>query len=257
MGPKERPYQIAYLDLENGPSLGYVWEKWETDVLHFEREWSLLSFAVKWAGERRIECLALPDFPAYRRKPHDDSALVAKLWQVFDRADLIVAHNGDRFDVRKANARFALNGLRPPSPYKTVDTLKIARKHFMFTSNKLNDLADVFGLGRKVQTGGFELWLKCMNGDSEAWAKMKKYNIHDVALLEKLYEKLRPWHTTHPNITVASGKSLLCPVCASPTKRAGWYNLKTWRAQRFQCLGRDCMKYSYGKREKLPQEVLC
>jgi DNA polymerase elongation subunit (family B) len=253
---KPLDYKIAFIDLENSPSLGFVWEKYETNVLSFERDWYIMSFAVSWSGSEKIKCYALPDFPGYRKNPHDDAALCKKLWEVFDEADLVVAHNGDRFDCRKANARFVIHGFTPPSPYRTVDTLKVARRHFMFTSNKLDDLCDVFGIGRKVRTGGFSLWLDCMKGVPAAWARMKRYNIHDVRLLRRVYERLRAWSPTHPNVTIASGESFLCPACSGATKRAGWNNLKTYRTQRYYCLSRSCGKFSSGPREKLKSVVL-
>lgn len=248
-------YKIAFLDIENGPNLGYVWEKYEQNVLSYEREWQLMSFAVKWSHKPKIECYALPDFPLYTTKPFDDSALVKKLWEVFDEADLIIAHNGDRFDCRKANARFAINGLLPPSPYKTIDTLKIARKYFMFNSNKLDDLCQVFNIGRKVKHEGFDMWLGCLHGDPKWWAKMKKYNKHDVLLLEKLYYVLRPWDNNHPNITLSEGVGHLCPACGSKkVVHEGFRYLKAYKAFRYSCA--DCGKWSTGSREKLTVPVL-
>lgn len=185
--------KIAIVDIENAPNLAYVWEKYEQDVLSFEREWNMMSFAYKWRGEKKVHCYALPDFPRYKKDPHDDSQLVAKLWEVFDEADIIVWHNGDRFDRRKSNARYLFNRLRPPSPYRTVDTLKEARRLFKFNSNRLGDLATHLGVGSKVKHEGFPLWLKCMRGDMLAWARMKKYNTGDITINERVYEKLLPW----------------------------------------------------------------
>jgi hypothetical protein len=43
-----------------------------------------------------------------------------------DEADIICAHNGDAFDIKKINSRLITNGFKPPSPFKTIDTLKAA-----------------------------------------------------------------------------------------------------------------------------------
>ena len=74
---------------------------------------------------------------------------------MFDEADVVIAHNGDKFDMRKANARFG--HYEPPMPVQQVDTLKVARKYFKFESNKLGDLGEHLGLGNKEVTGGFAL----------------------------------------------------------------------------------------------------
>src|SRR6266487_356449 len=191
--------RILLFDIETAPSLGWVWEKWETNVLAFKTQWYILSFAYKWLGEKRIHTHALPDFTIFTKDREDDSGLVRELWSLLDRADIVVGHNGDRFDLRKSNARFIVHGLAPPSPYKSIDTLKIARRHFNFTSNRLDDLGQYLSVGRKLAHTGVHLWLGCMRGDEKSWTMMRRYNAQDVALLERVYLKLRPWATGHPN----------------------------------------------------------
>ena len=84
--------KIAYIDIETAPSLGYVWQMWEADVLKIEKEWYIMSFAVKWDNDK-TKCYALPDFKNYKKNPEDDSELVKKLWEVFNDADIVVGHN--------------------------------------------------------------------------------------------------------------------------------------------------------------------
>jgi len=140
------------------------------------------------------------------------------------KADIVIAHNGIAFDTRKIQARMLFHGLNPPSPYREVDTLKIARKHFSFTSNRLDDLCQTLGIGRKLATGGFDTWLGCMRGDPKAWAKMTRYNKRDVKLLVALYKKLLPWTTVHPNLATISGAAgEMCPKCGSNKRHvASW-----------------------------------
>jgi hypothetical protein len=147
------------------------------------------------------------------------------------------AHNIDGFDSPKLRAKFVTLGLKPTS-YRTLDTLKMARSQFGFTSNKLNDLAQTLGVGRKLSTGGFELWLRCLAGDPKAWKLMKKYNMWDVVLLEKVYEKLKAWYPQHPNFALYSGEGdkTECPICESTkVQRQGYRVMATRRAARFQC----------------------
>ncbi|MDE2101372.1 MAG: ribonuclease H-like domain-containing protein [Patescibacteria group bacterium] len=232
------PFKIAYVDIETSPNLGWVWGKWQQDVVKFEEEWHLLSFAVKWSGNPKVECYALPDFPRYKRDPDDDRDLAKLLWKVFDEADVVVGHNGDKFDIRRSNTRMLENGLGPPSPYKTIDTLKLTRKYFAFNSNKLGDLCEKLGIGGKVKHEGFELWRKCMMGNMAAWARMKKYNSMDVVLLEKLHILLRGWHEGHPNVNIKEAGLLRCPKCGSDklTPR-GWRYATSRRARLYYCKG--------------------
>jgi len=248
-------YKILFYDIETSPNLGWIWGKWEQNAMGFESEWYILSFSYKFAGEKKIHTYSLPDFKGYDKDPENDKEICAKLWEIMDSADLVVGHNSDNFDNKKASARFFFHNFPPPSPYKTVDTLKIARRHFAFTSNKLTDLCQHLGIGKKVKTGGFDLWLGCINGDAKSWALMRKYNAMDITLLEGLYERLKCWATNHPNINLQASKDHQCPVCASTkTVRRGWSNLISYRAERWRCS--DCGKWSQGKREKIKSQLL-
>lgn len=194
----------------------------------------MISFCAKWLNGPSVT-RALPDYAFYKKDQKDDRELITELWNLFNQADIIIGHNGDRFDIRKTNTRFIEHGLTPPEPYKTVDTLKVAKKYFAFSSNKLDDLGNRLGVGRKIKTGGFDLWLACLNNDPKAWASMKKYNKQDVLLLERIYLKLRPWITTHPHFS----ERLECTNCTSTNiqKRGKRVN-KGGKFAQYQC--QDC-----------------
>ncbi len=211
---------------------------WEQNVIDVRQDWYILSFAYKWLGTKKIYTHSLPDYPRFAKCREDDGALVEELWRVFDEADVLIAHNGDRFDIRKANARFIVHGLKPPSPYKSHDTLKTARRHFKFDSNRLDDLGRYLGVGRKLPHTGKKLWLACMSGDEAAWRTMRRYNAQDVALLERVYLRLRGWATTHPDLAVYT-RELVCPSCQSARiTQQGVKLTKTGHRQQFKCL--DC-----------------
>ncbi len=219
--------------------MGYAWDVYNRHggrhIIEVQSQWYILSYAFKWLGEKNITTRCLPDYPSWKKDREDDASLVRELHGLFDEADVIVAHNGTRFDERKSNARFIAHGLSPPSPFQSIDTLKIARKHFAFDSNKLDDLGKYLGVGRKLPNTGKALWLGCMAGDKRAWEDMRKYNAQDVALLERVYLKLRPWSISHPNLNNYTRKDG-CPVCQSDKTRAfGWRYLKSGRRQRYVC----------------------
>lgn len=231
--------KILLIDIETSPNLGYVWGKYQQDVIRFNKEWYILCFAAKWLGAKeKVFCESLPDYSLYKKDPSNDKALLQVLHDLLSQADIVVAHNGDDFDFKKINARFMVHGMEPPAPYKTVDTLKVARRYFGFTSNKLGDLAQTLSIdGGKIDTT-FNLWLGCLAGDNRSWAKMRAYNKRDVELLEEVYMRLRPWDSTHPNAGVLT-EGLICPRCESKHMQSrGTYVAKTRTYQRFQC--QDC-----------------
>ena len=125
--------KILYYDIETAPNLSYVWGQYQQDVIEHEREWYMMCVSYRWVPQKRTHVCSLVDFPeAYLEDPENDYHVVKKLWELFEEADIVIAHNGDKFDMRKANARFVKHGLGPPAPVKCGDTLKVARRFFMF-----------------------------------------------------------------------------------------------------------------------------
>jgi DNA polymerase elongation subunit (family B) len=225
--------KTLFLDIETSPNLAYTWEMYEQDVLKIVKQRDLLCFAWKWLGEKKVNVCGRCDCK-------NDKSFIKKLHGLFNEADIIIAQNGDEFDIKMCNTFFIKNGFNPPSPYKTIDTLKIARSKFRFNSNKLDDLGEYLGLGRKIKTGGFELWLKCLRNDKAGWKKMKQYNKRDVVLLEKVYNKLSSWAI---NICVNNDKGMICPNCGSDKINfRGWNFTRVFKNRRFVC--KNCGRWS-------------
>ncbi len=237
--------KILLYDVETAANIGAIWQKYEQNVLWYEKEWYMLCFAYKWLDQKGTKAVALPDFKWYEKNKENDKKVLEALWKLFDEADIVIAHNGNNFDQKKSNARFIFHGMTPPSPYKTIDTLKVARRYFKFNSNKLDDLGELLGLGRKLETGGLPLWKGCMEGDEKAWKKMIRYNKQDVVLLEEVYLKLLPWMTNHPNLNKYLQTEHSCPNCSSfdlqrRGKESTVGNVNLY--QRWQC--KSCGKWS-------------
>lgn len=239
----KKPKVLIY-DIETAPNLGYYFNLYqEGNIIETLKDWYMLSFAYKWLGEKKIYVKSLPDYKTYKKDKENDVELIKDLWELFDQADIVIAHNGNSFDQKKSSARFIKHNLLPPSPYKEIDTKLVAKRYFKFDSNKLDDLGQYLGVGRKLPTTGKATWLGCMSGDMKSWAVMCKYNIQDVVLLEKVYEKLKPWMRNHPNMAVLSGKIDGCPICSSirVQKRGVWFKKgvnKLIEIQKYQCV--DC-----------------
>ncbi len=222
--------KVVLIDIETSPNTGYSWGKWDQNIIAFKHEWELLCVAYKEFGKGITKCVARPDF-----KDTTDKAITKAVWSILDEADVLIAHNGDAFDIPKLRAKFIEHDLPPPKPFKTIDTRKIARSQFKFNSNSLNDLGATLKLGKKMSTGGFDLWLGCMKGDPKCWRKMIRYNIRDVLLLEKVYKRLRSWYPNHPNLPLFEDRPG-CPVCSSlNVQRRGFQVLKLRKAARLQC----------------------
>lgn len=239
--------RIAFLDIESAPILATIWKLYEANSVWVERDTFLLSFAVSWNDEKKVHTCCLPDYPGYAANKHDDSKLVGDLFNVLSDADIIVAHNGDSFDIKKINARLVVHGYPPPSPFKTIDTLKVAKKHFRFDSNKLDNLGRYLGCGRKIPNTGADLWRRCVDGDPKAWEAMRRYNAQDVLLLRRVFDRIKSWSPNLPDLRLYKDGG--CPTCLSnKIQRRGKSVARSRVYQRLHC--QDCGRWFSGDKIK-------
>lgn len=200
---KKEGARILLFDIETSPMEVFVWELRQHGWISPEnviKDWSILTWSAKWLFDDEMFSAYVTPEEAHDRK---DESIIHELWKLLDEAHIIIAHNGMRFDVRRMNARFALNGLNPPLPYRVIDTLRMARRQFEFASYKLDYVNRLFGLDVKEHTG-FSLWKQAVSPvyeeSLEALKTMSKYCDNDVRILEELYVQIRPWIKGHPNL---------------------------------------------------------
>lgn len=184
--------KILYYDIETSHAMVLSFGLFPDFISHDNIliDWHLFSAAWQWEGEKTIHAVALTDDPErFDKDVHDDYHVVKSLHAVLQEADYIVAHNGDKFDIKKLNTRIIKHGLSPLPPVKQIDTLKMARRFFCFTSNRLDYLGTFLGVGQKIRTSQ-ELWVKAWLGEKKAIKEMKTYNKGDIVLLRDVYKKL-------------------------------------------------------------------
>lgn len=219
------------LDIETRPYLIYSWRTWDTEAIEVVEEWGILSFSVKWLDDPPSGQVTkgLCDYRGNRERK-----LLEDLRKFLNEADIVVGHNLDEYDVKRINSKFLEHGIPPPSPYRTVDTYKVAKSRYYMTSNKLEYLAKLLGVGSKVKHQGFDLWKGCMKDDEYSWKMMLYYNANDVfPLLQGVYLAELPWIKNHPNVaTLFTG----CTKCGSTdVQRRGFQLSNTSKYQRYRC----------------------
>lgn len=230
--------KILHLDIESSPNTAHVWGLWQQNVsINQLMESSyVLCYAAKWNDNEEIIFDSV-----HQSKP---KKMLKGIHDLLNEADAVVHYNGTKFDIPTLNKEFILYGYNPPSPYKQIDLLRVVRSNFRFPSNKLDYVAQRLGLGKKHEHEGHELWVKCMNGDKDAWKRMEDYNVQDVVLLEQLYHKLLPWIKNHPNQNLFS-EYVVCPTCGSNhLQKRGTAISTTGIYQRYQC--KSCGSWSQG-----------
>jgi hypothetical protein len=251
--------RILTLDIESSPLESWTWGIWDQNVglEQIKTEWTILSYAAKWLGQKKM--IYEDTGGRGKHKVRDDKPLMKGIKALLDEADIVIAQNGRRFDVRKINARLIMHGYGPPSPYRVIDTMIVAKKYFAFTSQKLAWTSKYLATEQKddhKKFPGFKLWVACLEDNPAAWAEMKKYNKQDVKSTEEVYLTMRPWINDHPNLGVfAFSEAPVCPKCGSPelTRNGGRRSVKQQGMyQRYQC--KKCGGFCRSKQTLLPLE---
>lgn len=237
MAKKKNAPRVLFLDIETAPILAHVWRLFDQNIAlnQIQQDWAILSWAAKWLDSPEV---MYADSRKNKNK-YDDRKLLKPIWKLLDQADIIITQNGKQFDIKKLNARFMLSGMKPPSSFRQIDTRQLAKKHFGFTSNKLEYMTDKLCTKYKKlkhqKFAGMELWTECLKGNQAAWKEMEKYNKHDVLALEELYKKLAPWDTSVSFNVYHNREDFVCQ-CGHPAFQRYGYRFKNGgKYQRYKC----------------------
>lgn len=235
--------KILFLDIETAPNLVYSWGLWNQNISinQIVKPSHILCWAAKWYGEKETHFGSIED--------QSQEQMLLGIWNMLNKADVVVTYNGKKFDLPRLNNEFRKCGFPPPSPFRQVDLYRVVKANFDLPSHKLEYVVKYFGVGRKIKTVGMELWLGCMSNDPACWADMELYNRGDVKLTERLYKHILPWISNHPNHGLYNGHELACPNCGgTKVQRRGVLRTSTQIYQRFQCMSPSCGKWSRGKK---------
>jgi DNA polymerase elongation subunit (family B) len=231
--------KILIYDIETAPLISYTWGIWQQDIAlnQIKQDWHLLSWSAKWLDEKEVMYADQRNV----KNIENDKDILQQIWNLLNEADIVVTQNGKQFDQKKLNARFIIHGMHPPSPYRHIDTLELAKKNFGFTSNKLEYLSDKLcakfkKFTKRSQYSGFELWKACLSGDKKAWETMEKYNKQDVLALEELYKKLIPWHNPINFNVYSDNTEKVCSCGSIAIKKNGFVYTASGKFQAFKCL---------------------
>lgn len=188
---KKKGPRILVLDLETAASTVMTFGRYNInlsqDNIVTEGGW-ILCASWRWFGSPTTFSLALTPNEI---KQQDDGRIVAELFELYEQADAILAHNSLGFDHKVVQTRALYHGFPALPVVKVLDTLALAKKNLKLPSNKLDSIGEYFNLGRKLSTGGITLWKEVQSGDEEAMKKMQLYCMQDVELLYDVYVKIR------------------------------------------------------------------
>jgi len=203
-----------FYDIETSFCQGYFWRPGynQTILPHQIIKYAqIISVSWKWEGEKEVHHLD------WGLEKQCDKALVKGFIRELDKADEIVAHNGDRFDIKWIRTRALFHGVEMRDTYTMIDTLKLCKKYLTLPSNKLAEVARYFDCTLKLDAGGMKTWMDIVfNKSQEALDHMHYYCDGDVITLEEVFNKLRPYVRNKSNYAVLKGGSkFACPECGS------------------------------------------
>ena len=238
--PQKSTVKVLIFDIETAPMQAFVWGLFNQNIglEQVTQHTTILSWSAKWLHEPASKVM-------YRDQRNckdirNDKELMESIRSLLDEADVVITQNGERFDVPKLFYRFAVHKIKPPSSFKHIDTLKIAKKVFAFDSNKLQHLTSLFC--KKYlkldhsKFPGFKLWSECLKGNKEAFKEMEKYNKHDVLSLEELYvDHFAPWDNTLNFASFTEELTFRCNCGSDSFTHKGFIRTKKSKFKRLIC----------------------
>jgi len=208
----ERPVRRLFFDIETSPMILYSWRIGYNISLNYDNvidDWKVICICYKWEDEDEVKHLTWDE-------KLNDKTMLEEFIKIANTADEMIAHNGDRFDIKKIRTRCIYHRIPMFPKYRSLDTLKKARGSFSFPNNKLDTIAKYLGVGAKLEHEGFSLWKKCMNGDKKALQDMVDYCEVDIIVLEDVYLTMQHYikPNTHIGVHAGNGK-YSCPICGN------------------------------------------
>lgn len=235
-----KPVKVLIFDIETAPMEAYIWGLFNQNISleMVKQHTTVLSWSAKWLHDPADKVMYSD--VRHKEDKRDDKELVQLIWSLLDEADVVLTQNGERFDVPKLNYRFAVHGLKPPSSFKHIDTLKIAKKTFGFDSNKLAHMTKLFcekyvKLDHKKYAGS-ALWTECLKGNMDAFKEMELYNKVDVLSLEELYvDHFMKWDSTLNFASFQEELSFRCNCGSDSFTHKGYVRTKKSKFKRWIC----------------------
>lgn len=219
--------KILFLDIEKTFSISGHFPQWDTN-LHQDakfRESHILSYCYAINDDevygniipaKELHQDVINSFVNDTVSTNIDKQLVEELWTLLDHCDILVAYNGKGYDVKEIQASFLKYDLPPPSPFKIVDPMIIAKRKFRLPFKSMKYLANYLNVTQKIDNSGLSLWKQVMLGDEISIQEMLDYNKGDVVTLREVYYKLRAWGNDGVNLAIYDDKhDMLCPHCGS------------------------------------------
>lgn len=207
------PAKIMIYDIETSRVTVKLWWTGKQYVNHrqLENEPHIISIAWKWLGDDVIHHLTWD-------KNHNDEKLLRKFVEEYNKADMVIGQNNDRFDNRWVNARAMKYGIEINTFVRSFDIMKESKRLFRLPSYSMDYISKFLDVEKKQVHEGMIMWDKIESGNieeqEEYLAKMVEYNKQDVVVTEEIYLRLRKYMGHKIHLGVVNGEAkYTCPNC--------------------------------------------
>lgn len=127
-------------------------------------------------------------------KRGDDKETVKQVAKILSEHDVLVAHNGTRFDMPFLRSRMLRWGMERMPNLKIVDPCSIAYRHFKLRSNSLAAVADHIGVKERKTPLDMSIWADAfLNGSRKAMDKIVEHCVADIKVLEGVLRVVTPY----------------------------------------------------------------
>lgn len=124
----------------------------------------------------------------------DDSEITRRLTKTLSQFDVLVAHNGTRFDIPFIRTRLARWGLERFPDVKIIDPLSIAFRKFRLNHNSLGSISDFIGSSDRKHRLDWSVWMDCiLNGSTAAMDEIVTHCLADVRELNDVLNLVKPY----------------------------------------------------------------
>jgi hypothetical protein len=252
------PLIMAY-DIECAPALVWTYDLWPKaigidQIVEHPR---MVSFAAQFEQDGKRKAMV------YRSEfHHGRTEMLDTLHEMFDKADIVMGWNNKSFDDPYVMGEFALEEMGRPSPFQSIDLMRVEKKHFRLMSRKLDYAARRFVDDQKDGVNALRIWLEIKElerqihevgfgegfdadllGDlhrrlKRLWDKFARYNKQDVALLWKVRDEFLPWvdELNFNNFQEDGVAQIVCAKCGSTNlHRRGLYRTGVSTFQVYRC----------------------
>ena len=209
------PSNILIYDIETSRCKAWVWWTGKQYIGHNQLidEPKVITISWKWLGTDKVEYLTWD-------KNHSDEALMKDFLKVYNKSDMVIGYNNDRFDNRWINARAMKYNLDVNVHVRSYDIMKEEKRVFRVPSYSMAYMSKYSSVTLKQGHEGIHMWNMIQTGtpaeQAEYLQKMVDYNIGDIVATEELYVRLRKYfgHKVHFGVLHGAEK-WSCPATGS------------------------------------------